>query len=701
LKITVSEPDQFFWIIFFISLIIIYYSFISPSFSKRIWSIIFLRFSVISLLIFLFLDPKIEFEKKITNDLNWNIYVDRSLSMSYHSHPSSVSLVSGIDEFRKKLNKKGVSTSIIGFGSVLDSIWNEGNKKLDGIATNVGIVLDHIEENNYQGIAGAILFTDGQVNIGSGIPAEGLKKGIPIHIVGIGDANPMVDVEVNSIDVPPLAIKGSEVDLNITLLSHGDINERSNVTLYQGDKLIGSKVISLSGNGSQERVRFRLKPSKTGLATYVVQVNALAEEVNIKNNKQTVQIQVLKDEYKIAILTGAPNFNTFVLKKIIISNPEFRLDHYVYRQNGFYPPLNKFWDKQYDLILFDNHPITDNFKIWRNYLKAFAKKLVSHQSNFAIINGPNMNTNSAKDFFSLLDLKLTDSIFEDESATQWNLTENWFSLFPFKFVVGSNKSDNDLPPLLPGMVIDTTNIKVLANFTSSDLEIPLFLVGQKNSLRFFVCTSPELYTLFYRTQDTHLSGILPDILNPIFGWLINTGGNQDIYFRSNKNSYQQGESILLIGEPLSSNQFFGEGVVNLYLDGKLINKKPLLFDQVTGLFRSQFWASQSGKIDYEIEFSQSGKNFIMNRGSFQVQESQLEMNKVYLNEKPLQRLATLSNGVYKNWDKRSDLISMIRPISKNQNFSYKIALNENIIFFLLILVLLTLEWIIRKKIGLM
>ena len=71
-------------------------------FSKRLRPILFFRFAVVILLVVLFLEPKIEFNKEKTSELNWNIYVDRSLSMSYHSYTSSISFVSGIDEFGKK-----------------------------------------------------------------------------------------------------------------------------------------------------------------------------------------------------------------------------------------------------------------------------------------------------------------------------------------------------------------------------------------------------------------------------------------------------------------------------------------------------------------------------------------------------------------------------------------------------------------------
>ena len=53
-----------------------------------------------------------------------------------------------------------------------------------------------------------------------------------------------------------------------------------------------------------------INPDKTGEVEYKIQVNALPDEVNILNNKQILPIQVLKNEYKISIITGAPNFNT-------------------------------------------------------------------------------------------------------------------------------------------------------------------------------------------------------------------------------------------------------------------------------------------------------------------------------------------------------------------------------------------------------
>ena len=50
----------------------------------------------ILILLFLFLDPKVNYSFSKVKELPWNVYIDKSLSMSYHSKPSSVALASGV-----------------------------------------------------------------------------------------------------------------------------------------------------------------------------------------------------------------------------------------------------------------------------------------------------------------------------------------------------------------------------------------------------------------------------------------------------------------------------------------------------------------------------------------------------------------------------------------------------------------------------
>ena len=232
--------------------------------NRKLRPILVLRGFLFIILIFLILDPKVEQTKSKSMDLKWHLYLDRSLSMSYHTQPSIGSLISGVDQIVDQIRQKKAEVNIIGFGNDLDTSWAVGDKMVTDGSTNMGLVIDHILASENNGIAGSIIITDGQANLGSEIPTQNLGISSPIHIIGVGDETPLVDISIHSIDAPPVIIKGENADIDVTLASHGTVNERLNVTIYSGKKLVGSKVVTVSGDGSLDRVRFRINPTQTG-----------------------------------------------------------------------------------------------------------------------------------------------------------------------------------------------------------------------------------------------------------------------------------------------------------------------------------------------------------------------------------------------------------------------------------------------------
>ena len=96
----------------------------------------------------------------------------------------------------------------------------------------------------------------------------------------------MLDVSKQSVDIPPISVKGKEVDIDATITSVGNLKERVNVTLFdENNKLIGSKIIKISGKESLENVRFQIKPTKIGKNSYLIKCSALSDEINIQKTK--------------------------------------------------------------------------------------------------------------------------------------------------------------------------------------------------------------------------------------------------------------------------------------------------------------------------------------------------------------------------------------------------------------------------------
>ena len=701
MNISFSHSDSLIWVVVFILATIILLLYLNRSKNNGLIYIIVSRFVAALILIVLFFDPRFNIIKESTRDLRWNIYIDRSSSMSHHSNYSVSTLASGIDEIIDKIKKKGIRVNTFGFGADIDTLWEGGDKSFKDISTNISQIIQHMKnQNNSSSLAGSILFTDGQINQGSEIITEDLKILKPIHVIGVGSKNPLVDVAIHSIDAPPVIIKGENAEIQVKIISQGDVNQRLNVTLRSDKKLLGSKVMGLKGKGSLNKVKFMLRPEQTGEINYIVQVNALPDEVNIMNNKQVVPIQVLKDQYNIAMITGAPSFNTKVIKTIISENKKYNIDHYYYRNNNYSNPLKKFWDTKYDLILFDNHPIDNNANEWTTYVRIFAKKILSQKSSFAIFIGHDTNLDALTAYLNLMDLKLKDPLIELGDKFEWKFTENWELLFPFNSKNLISTNEKNYPPLFVDLQIDSSSKgQVLAEFAVSGVNIPLITAAEKTPLRYMVWTSPDLNKLYYKTQNNKNQSLTNQVLGVLLSWLMRTGSGQDFYFRPSKNSYQQGEQVIVSGKPANKLEEIKDGYIHVFHNNEKINTKPLTYDKEKGLYSGKFWASKSGKLNYDIEITYGNQPLVASRGEVIVQESKIELNNVFLNKEPLLELSTSTGGSYYDWGKKNSLISEINQKSKKEIASREIILHESWVIFFTILFLVTLEWVLRKKYG--
>ena len=276
---------------------------------------------------------------------------------------------------------------------------------------------------------------------------------------------------------------------------------------------------------------------------------------------------------------------------LVVMLKKFKLEHFYFRDDKYSKPLKQFWDTRYDLIVFDNHPINLNSDEWNSYLRIFAKKLLSQKTSFSVFIGNEINKNSIEKYLSLMDLGLKESLIDLQSNYEWNFTSDWDSLFPFHNINSLKFHKNDLPPLNVDMQVskkDNNNFGELAKFSISEVSMPLLIISEKTPLRYLVWTSPDLFKLHYKSYNKGNTKMIDAMFKPVFSWLIRTGDGRDFYFRTEKNSYQQGERISMIGKPIKDAEIAKEGYVHIYSDNNKINSKPISFNSSTGFYESNF-----------------------------------------------------------------------------------------------------------------
>ncbi|MEC7936152.1 MAG: hypothetical protein VX922_08175 [Candidatus Neomarinimicrobiota bacterium] len=688
--------DLWFWFFFIISFIIIVYTLIFIKNHSEIKFLIILRSITFLIFTFLLLKPKFSWTQYNYNNLDWNLYIDNSVSISYHPLLSFQTIKSELEQIIYSIIKKDAFYNLFSFSGNIKKIKNTESFDSSGSSTDIGKVLNHIELNQ-DNLAGAVIISDGQNN--NGINPKSLIKNIkvPVYTLGIGETKPLIDLSIESVDAPTVAVKGENVSINATINSYGNLDEKVNVVLYSGKKMIGSKFLNISGQGSRNEARFIFTPLNLGENEYIVKVSSLSEEINIDNNQQKFLISVLKDHYKVALITGAPSFNTIVIKEYITNYPRVELDHYVLSNNGYTPSLKLFWSTPYQLIIFDNYPI-DVLK--SKTQKIYSKKITSEKASLLWIIGQNITSESAQSLTPFFHLDYVDENINSDKNS-WYFTEDIINSSIIQGSLTNQKSNfaDIFPPITTPYKFNAKHKKVNPiAYHESDEVIPVIFMGDVKNIRSIVWTSNDFSTVKYNISSNNN---FRDIWSNLFSWLLKTGGDRNLYFRLNKESYQQGEEILITGSSIQDNlSINNQAFIAIMDDSMEVNSFELRFNPESNRWEGNFWAPKPGNYNYKIVINDRSSEPMEQIGKFIVEKSQIELNQVSLN---LPLLTNISNGTgaeYYSWESRSVLVDKIKPVKNKTKIDKSVVLSENKWVMIILIILLTIEWVFRKRIGL-
>ena len=676
------QADLVLWVILFIGtglFVYLYKIIFNEKWHQFLISYRIIIFFILGILLF---NPVINFSDEKEKKLDWAIFIDNSASIKYHQTPSINAVQLGIESLVNKLVEKDISYHLYQFADKIQKV-NSPQLIGNGVTTNIGIIPETIKQLENQ-IAGAVIISDGLITEGKDPIKDFQEFDFPIHTIGIGEGSELVDVTIESIDAPTVVLKSDWVDVNITIQSVGNIGDRLSVSLYNNRELQGSKHIRLMGMESKKEINFRFHPKKIGKQQYEVRISSVEDEIDIQNNRQKFSLLVLKDRYKVALLTGSPNKNTSVLKQKLKNNPRVELDHFIrITETRFQPAIKTFWESPYELIIFDNYPIKP---LSSNFVRILGKKLLSNQSALFLILGPNQTIVSFNGITSILGVVTEDSTIESNR-------------FYWEFVDEQIDAGGNFPPLKQNILITGKQVSS-DTLAVTEQGWPLWLRNQNGTIRTMIWTSPELNTLYFHDQKLSQEGSFSVIWNQSISWLLKSGGEHENFFRLNKNRYQQGEMVQVTGtQPFEKTQDKTENIIINVTHGSTdIITRDILYNIEEQRWLGEFRAPGPGEYNYSIQL-ESNQDPIQT-GTFQILESQIELNQVYLNKKLLATISNSTDGQFFVWDSRDSLFSEINPKVRREFKAEIIKFNESRVLLIIMILLLCVEWFIRRNRGL-
>ena len=304
-----------------------------------------LRATALGLVVLILFQPVLRTPRPQRRDSFLAVLVDDSRSMRIEDVPAAgpggagrrISRLASLKKLLRSPAEDGLwrrlaavcPVQAFGFGSSVRPIDGVAAVRGSGERTDLYTALSQVD-SELRGVplVGIVMLTDGAANAGGapGDVAEELGiKDRPVYCIGFGDPAPPRDYEVLGVRSPRRVRSNTSVEIFANVRTAG-FDEPFDVVLRRDDEVLQRLEGVVPEPGRQvHRVRLAFRPEKKGTFTYTVEVPAHAGEVIRENNRRDFLVEVIDDRLPVLYLEGSPREEYRFIRRALLRDKDFRI----------------------------------------------------------------------------------------------------------------------------------------------------------------------------------------------------------------------------------------------------------------------------------------------------------------------------------------------------------------------------------------
>lgn len=284
------------------------------------WLLPALRGTALAFLLTLLFEPLLQRNIRQESLPIQAVLVDESQSMAHHQMTETIPTTKG-------------ETHYFGFGGTIRSIDHLSAAMDSAPRTDIANALAEIRNSmRHKNLRSVLLISDGQYNTGRNPVYVAANYGIPIHTLVVGDTLQQQDLMIARTMTNELAYVGQEVPVDVSLLLRGYSDAMVTTSLYARDSLIMSQILAVSEGESTASLSFI--PEKEGLFQYILTTTELENEATTANNRAMFTVRVLKRSQRVCIIAAAPHPDLTAIRSILSRDEQRQIDGFVQMQPG-------------------------------------------------------------------------------------------------------------------------------------------------------------------------------------------------------------------------------------------------------------------------------------------------------------------------------------------------------------------------------
>ena len=728
--------------------------------------LITLRFIAIVILLSCLLAPVILQKKDVTPPTHLSILVDTSRSMQLEDNylgktdSSRMNQVNQLlfDESSRFLQNVNSEHKVHLYhfdNSLHKSTKGVVNFEPDGSLTDIASAIEEtVQTWRGQSNAGIVLISDGAHNVSMLSIEDIAALGTPVYAIGVGSPLPPKDIQIQRVDVLPIAYTGHETLIRITVAQTGYSNESIRVSLRDTstNRLVDAimltfpqvsdeqQSITIDGHryseGSQHVIELKMTPQTEGNFQYKVGLPTLEGELTDTNNEKSFSLKVVKARLKVLYFEGRPRWEYAFLKRTLERDPDIEpsfvvqskqstsesiLSHY----NGYYPQdsntqPSRFPETREELYQYDVLIIGD---ISAEHLTLAQQQTIVdfvEQRGKASIFLPSHNALGVDGFRKteisrILPIQIpANGCMEQKGEYALNLTQTGM-FHPIIQLTDKIERNNEIWGNLPALSISYRRFQLKAGATTlinKNNEEPILIfhrVGLGKSL-FFAAEG-------FWNWDFGVNSYKDEVYQTVYSrfwaqtlrWMAQQSDENQIYISTDASTYSQGETAKINIRTYSHTI---DPQINTEIQLSVTTPSGTQFPLKTHTETSGTQMRNVGNYTTQLRVEEKGTyniRVVGKAGNIPLGEDEIdlfvhpqliELEAPELNESLLKELATKTGGVYFTIDDAHSLPDKINIEQDPIFVDTERDLWAHPIVLIAVVGLLGTEWFIRKRVGL-
>ncbi len=572
-----------------------------------------------------------------------------------------------------------------------DSVKTGFDFKNQGKLSNATALFNRLNDEYLNRNVGAVIMaSDGIFNRG-GSPLYDLNKlKAPVYTIALGDTIPKRDLRVANVNHNNLVYLNNEFTIEVQVEAFESKGELAKLRVFENGKQLQEKVVPIAGNAFATTVPMTIKANKLGLQKYTLQLSPLANEVSEKNNTQQIFIEVIDARQKVLIAAAGPHPDLSVIKQALSANKNYDL------KVVLGDDLNSLNPHDYGLLILYQLP-----DVQRN-AAAFIGKMQQVNVPVWYVVGAQTDVNRFNALQKLVSINGAGTGIQEAFPTV-NTDFSTFGIDP-----AAVKVIEDFDPLLaPFGKVMLNGIGFVAlkqRIGKIKTDVPqLFFVNDNGRKSGYLIGEGLWRWKLSEAKDGLSNSVLNDLISKTVQYLAVKDDKRKFKVTPAKNTFEENENVL-INAVLYNDSYVPLNTPDVSLQlkneaGKLYN---FLFSRTGTTYQLDAGMLPAGNYTFSASTALGDKKY-QAQGAFYVNAMIAEYQQTIANHQLLYNMAIQTNGkLYLP----ANLLKIQQDIEKNdqiKTLSYEDLKYEELInfkwLFVMIILLLSLEWFFRKRNG--